>query len=724
MTIGMQGAWTVSWKSKDAGWPQRFRIEGSSNGVDGAYGEGDSVFVMGDQWGVTAEHNPTGPADWTPSRHRLANFQLMGTQFKFDIQSDDTGAGPDSDFNDLILSCVSTPLSSSEWLIYGTVKYYSGNCGFNPCFPFPYVVIDTREQLEHLLGYSDVRKVIEKFYPEQVKAYSKRPIPIPDPPPFRPMLIPTGLSDASGIVIKGNPQYEIPTVQGTAKSKKTAADVNVSQAAELMSFVETSSTARLSRDDLSVIGKIKDKVLAFCKVTRLADAVLRFQEYDRTASELTGDTYCGDGNRETLGITSTDDIGNYVFRFSRSLTDIVTEASQDIAVGEDAVKAALPDVIIQVMESMPEGVAYETAPYYNIPNIKRINLCIPKSKFPGMEQPCQGGRAIQYLGDISILPNSHSTLFSDGTVTNKESASSGPVIYHGAWYHIVDVYGCFEDSEPVVTHYTLEYRHDGESTWHYVDEVYEYLKKQSDGTYENGKVGPYNMSLLVNGPGDDEFIVPAYENIETNEAWAISHRHRKIMLTTARYQPNAGLVHFRIQGYDSTGNKVPGASDKFPLFIDRLWSDGDIEYVKLFGESDPGECALIELPTNTTPLEVRYRVRDLEGFLRSFNLKVFRGSNTPLPIAVPITGTPISGEYVDGTSPLHYQGTPDITGSDSNGFVEVTVTPTTGWLGASDFCAFSFELWSVDRITNGKGTPGGRLLWRELVGLSLLDTGS
>ena len=719
MTIGMQGAWTVSWKSKDAGWPQRFVIEGSSNGVDGAYGEDESVFVTGDQWGITAQHNPTGPEDWTPSRHRLANFQLMGTQFKFDIQSDDTGAGPDSDFNDLILSCVSTPLTDSEWLIYGTVKSYSGKCGFNPCFPFPYVAIDTKEQLEHLLSYADVRKVIEKFYPEQVKAYSKRPIPIPDPPPFRPMLIPTGLSDASGIVIKGNPQYEIPTLKSSAKSKKTAADITVSQTAELVSYVATSSTSLLTKADLSVIGKIKDKFTAFCTVTPLADTILRFQEYDRTASELTGDTYTGEGNRENLGITSTDDIGNYVFRFSRSLSDIVNEATQDIAVGEDAVKAALPDVIIQVMESMPEGVAYETAPYYNIPNIKRINLCIPKTKLPGMEQPCQGGRAIQYLGDISILPNPHSTLFSDGTITNLSTASSGPVVHHGAWYDRVQVYGCFEDSEPAVTHYTVEYRHSGETTWHYVDELYEYLKKQSDGTWNNGKVGPYNLSLRVYGPGGDEFIVPAYENIETNEAWAISHRHRKIILTTKRYEPEAGLVYYRIQGYDSTGNKVPGAFDHFQLYIDNVWSKGEIDYVKLVGETDPGECALIDLLANNTPLQVRYRVRDLEGFLSSFNLQVFRGSNT----SVPITGTPISGDYVD-VSPFRYQGTPDISGADLDGYVEAIVTPTSDWLGGHSFCAFSFELWSLDRITNGKSTPGGRLLWRELVGLSLPETSS
>ncbi|MCI0505731.1 MAG: hypothetical protein L0Z73_06420 [Gammaproteobacteria bacterium] len=716
MTIGMQGAWTVAWKSKEAGWPQRFRIAGSSNGVDGVYGDGDSVFVTGDQWGVTAEHNPAGPEDWLPSRDRITGFQLIGGQFQFDIESDDTGGGPDADFDDLVLTCTSTPITDSEWLLYGTVKTYSGFCGFNPCFPFPYVVIDTREQLERILAYEDARNVIKKLYPQAVKTYLKRPFPLPDPPPFRPMLIPTGLSDATGLRVTANPKYEISRPKGEAKSKTAGSAVKVTQAAALERYVNTSSTALLTKEDLSVLGKIKDLVLVNCEVNPLAETLLRFQEYDRTATELTGGPYTGEGNRETLGTASTDFMGNYVFRFSRSVSELITEAGSDIATGEDAATAALPDIIVQIMESLPEGVAFETAPYYNVPNIKRINLCIPESQIEGVEKPCQGGRAIQYLGNISILPNPHSTLHSDGTITNLPTASGGPAILHGAWRGRIYVYGCFEDSDPVVTHYTLQYRHFSESTWHYVDELYEYDKKQGDGTFDKEKVGPFNMSLFVNGPGGAESIVPAYVNIETDENWAVSHRHRKIKLLTSRYQPEAGGVYFRIQGYDSTRNKVTGAYDLFPLYIDNVLSTGDIDFVKLVGETDPGECALIDLATATTPLQVRYRVRDAEGFLDSFNLKVYRGSNTP----VGISGTPISGAYVDA-SPFRYHGTPDIPGADLDGYVEVTVTPVPDWLGGHGFCAFSFELWSDDRATDGYSTPGGRILWRELVGLSTIE---
>ena len=116
-----------------------------------------------------------------------------------------------------------------------------------------------------------------------------------------------------------------------------------------------------------------------------------------------------------------------------------------------------------------------------------------------------------------------------------------------------------------------------------------------------------------------------------------------------------------------------------------------------------------------TPLEVRYRVRDAQGFLSSYNLQVWRGSNT----SVTINGAPISGEYND-VSPFRYYGTPDISGADLDGYVTATLTPDSGdWLGGHSFCAFSVELWSHDRRTNGYSIPSGRLLWRELVGLAL-----
>jgi hypothetical protein len=73
--------------------------------------------VTGPQWGITVEHNPTGPKPWAPSRHPLADFRIQGGQFKFDILTDDSAG--DEDFNDLVLTC-DMPLSSSEYVVYGS----------------------------------------------------------------------------------------------------------------------------------------------------------------------------------------------------------------------------------------------------------------------------------------------------------------------------------------------------------------------------------------------------------------------------------------------------------------------------------------------------------------------------------------------------------------------------------------------------------------------------
>src|SRR6185503_14748520 len=100
--------------------------------------------------------------------------------------------------------------------------------------------------------------------------------------------------------------------------------------------------------------------------------LLRFNEYDRTATERAGGPYAGTGNREDLGVAATDEQGNYLFRFSRSLADFASE-SADLAVGELPSDAIRPDVIVQVLGT--GGVQYESAPYFDIPNLRRIDLC-------------------------------------------------------------------------------------------------------------------------------------------------------------------------------------------------------------------------------------------------------------------------------------------------------------------------------------------------------------
>lgn len=735
MTIGMQGSWTISVKSKSAAWAQRFRIQGSSNGVDGVYaGETSTsaVFVTGDQWGVTIEHNPAGPVSWTPSRHKLANFNVSGGQFHFDILSDD-GGGTDEDFNDLVLSC-SMPLSSSEYIVYGNIKTYTGFCPWNPCYPSGYIVVDTLPQLKRLLEYEPARRVIEKLYPERVKPLIRRPFPEPDPVPFKPIMIPTGMVEAPGIVVQGaaarqqeQPEVEKKSRRSRAARAKAAEEQAAAQSASLTSLSLTANQVVLARavsqDDILALARLKDRLrITPCQVNPVSETLLRFLEYDRTEAEKLGDPYTGEGDRHELGITATDEFGNYIFHFSQSFSDVVEEV-EDVASGEDLATQLRPDVILQIMESLPDGVAYESAPYYNVPNIKKINLCLPQSSVGRPPTACQSGRAIQAIGDLFIVPNPGTTLHADGTISN--TSTSGPHVDHAAWHGVLDLYACFIDTEPAVKYYTLHFQREGESGWLPVNENYYHLKKQPDATWLNTKVGPSPHHVLrINGPSQPKVMVDSFLNIESDPEWLFTHRDRKAMLSSGVYQPNsAGRVTFRIVGYDADGEAVPGAVDSVTLYLDNRPSTGLIDYVK-FGTEDPGECALFELSDAGSPLNVRYRVTDDEGFMAEYALSVYRGSNTFVPTRDTSTLAPVAFSYPTTHStinPFRFHGTFDQT-LDPSGYIELDLEPTGGsWLPMDKtFCAFSFELTTRDRWTDGKGTPGGRTLWRELIGISLI----
>src|SRR5262245_35353811 len=99
MIITMQGNWTVRVKSKNAAFPQRFIISGATTGngtFNGAVAT-PAVPVTGNQWTIAIQHNPgTG---FQLSDSKLVFPQLVGGNYQFDIQSNDSGA--DEDFDDL-----------------------------------------------------------------------------------------------------------------------------------------------------------------------------------------------------------------------------------------------------------------------------------------------------------------------------------------------------------------------------------------------------------------------------------------------------------------------------------------------------------------------------------------------------------------------------------------------------------------------------------------------
>src|SRR5689334_15168123 len=113
MIITMQGNWIVRVKSKNAAFPQRFIISGASSG-NGTYNgvtTTSPVSVTGSQWTIAIQHNPgTG---FQLSDSKLIFPHQVGSNYEFDIQSNDSGA--DTDFDDLILTC-SRPATPNDFI--------------------------------------------------------------------------------------------------------------------------------------------------------------------------------------------------------------------------------------------------------------------------------------------------------------------------------------------------------------------------------------------------------------------------------------------------------------------------------------------------------------------------------------------------------------------------------------------------------------------------------
>ena len=126
----MQGNGTVTVKSKNAAFAQRFLVQGatSGNGVHSG-NPGISVNVTGRQWSIAIQHNPGSGGQSSATKLKFPH--QSGGNYEFDILSDD-GGGSDTYFNDLILICF-TPANINDFIVYGNVTLYNGECIFNPC---------------------------------------------------------------------------------------------------------------------------------------------------------------------------------------------------------------------------------------------------------------------------------------------------------------------------------------------------------------------------------------------------------------------------------------------------------------------------------------------------------------------------------------------------------------------------------------------------------------
>ncbi|MEM7584854.1 MAG: hypothetical protein AAF560_15790, partial [Acidobacteriota bacterium] len=385
----------------------------------------------------------------------------------------------------------------------------------------------------------------------------------------------------------------------------------------------------------------------------------------------------------------------------------------DVAPGENVVVQLRPDVIVQILDAAaPDGVIYESAPYWNIPLFRRINIC--KRGCRRLPTACQGSRAIQAIGNIDIgAPLSgqptaaprvgfSNTLNAEGRITADNP--DAPQARCAAWGGTLDFYACFLD-HPEVTHYTIRYRRPGEG-WQFFQEPLRHEKTAKVGIpgYIGDPIGPFDLPLGVGGGAPE--AAKGYLNIENDPDFRLRNRDRKARISTWIYAPQPAEVFFRIEGYDSNGNRVGATVDTIKLSIDNTAPDFGIASVQM-GTQTGSDCALFTVPDSDPgePLTVRFKANQAQGFLNRFGITVRRGNAGNISINNLGPGD-IAGSYTHGSNDLicaRFRGTLDDPNVDGAGYVTADIEPqsTAGWLQGETFCTFAVQLGCSKRVTNG-----------------------
>lgn len=740
MIIAMQGNWTVTVKSKGAAFPQRFVVQGatSANGTHPGT-PGTSVFVTGAQWSIAIQNDPgTG---FQASETKLTFPHQVGSNYVFDIQSND--AGNDTDFDDLVLTC-SAPVNINDFIVYGNVTLYSGSCIFNPCRRFPYV-IDTYPGLLQALKNPLLKDYINKYYPERIPG----PVNPPDPAPyFKPIVF-----DLTNEATQANTalQYTRSAPVETKKNLK-AADETVSAFAasnfQLISSTPAVASKQIlaqSAENISLAKNIGG-LYRYCLSGPGSNLTLTFEEYDRTGSELLGGAYTGTGDRRLLGDTITDMNGNYIFRFSFDMTFPGLEDASDVGPGEDINTVLYPDVIVKVTGYSPFQVLFESAPYYNIQNLRRIDLCLPESTVH-VSSACFNGNLIGSLGNVFLGGNQNTLASTSATslrrygdsnylesngVISVNSSLAGFHVECAAWNGTIDMRGCMYDASKTavdnkIRWYTIRVNRAGTSGWTYVSQNYKHPKfsKRNLPNYIGDDVGPFYPAVggTLNG------VVPAYMNIQRQIFvdgidWEFSNFDRYMQLNTALYDVIAGITtpgtfYVRVDGYDAAGAHVSNATDLIALYIHNRGLQFQMTGAIL---NDPaivsGGCGLYRLTDAQmkTPIVFSFEANDPYGFVNAYSLGVGRCPGTALDLNANIEGDfTITGSHTfpGGSNPANvhdtcpgYKGTQD--DYSNPGLVSVEIQPTLagdGWIKTGEyFTIYSFGLTASQRVTNGYNT--------------------
>ena len=716
MAIKMQGAWLVRVKAKNASFPQEFVISGATTG-NGTYpgthvGE---VFVNGPSWAISIRNNPGSGFQSSQMKLKFPTTSLGYRQF--DIASND--AGNDQDFDDLVLTC-RTPIAANDHIVYGHVNDYAGRCLFNPCCP--YWVIDTPTQLYEALRVPVLRKYLLEIDPNLLRRIPKPgpPDPIgpvalnpqPLPPRFVPIVVPAPGELATPLKRSFRISAEEKVLETGASTKKQA---RASDEADQMTYLAVKSIQELPQTVLraDVAGLKLNAAIStaiarfrFCDSDALANVRVRFWEYDRTDAEKAGGAYSGEGQRTYLGSTLTDDFGNYIFRFTTTSNDAVDEVVNDLGSGENAFVVQAPDVIAEVMQPMnPSLPAFETAPYWNIPALQRINICVPREKIGVRPLACEGQHIIQGVGNIPMAAASASgarvgtdtSLSSQGIITS--SNPLGPTTNCSAWHGTLLLRGCLRNQQ--IKHYVLEHRRPGED-WQQLSAGF-LLPKMFGSVLATGQV----YEGIINGKA-------TYINVETDGGdWLMAFRNIKAQISTTIF-PENGPREIRITGLDAAYNAVTNAQETIVLFILNNHIDLDLKpEIEMDGVGKITECGLFTLPagienpkisvsfkavqTNVPPVPFGY------GFMNNYGVSMMKGASGFATTNLPSPANPKSAGVCD----LYFTGT-NTESSNVAGYVDLQLSPADGrWLEPGQtFCTFGVFLNGRLRRTDGQNVEG------------------
>jgi hypothetical protein len=751
MYVTMQGNWSVKVKFNEGFPPQRFIISGAASG-NGTYTAtaGTTVNVVGSMWTINIQHNPG--SGFCDSYTRIKFPTLSGGKYSFDIESNDDK--DDLTFDDLILTC-STPNTGNEYIMYGNITCYTDLYYINPRYP-GWLVIETSAALQAALKNPMLAKVIKQLYPERIPPVIINPNPPPDPVPFKPIMINlSSTSQAVGRVVDIFDKMQIKTEAPAPKAagKRTAAAAAKAKAVEetlaykLHSSVALAPAADVKHYDydLAAIAQLRPSDLVHLCIDTLPFITLCFTDYDRTYSELHGGAYTGTGDRDLLGYAITDMNGNYIFRFTLPQYEQDYDSVADVALGEDQTLAYRPDMIVGVPGSNPpSSVLFETAPYWNIPNLCLVNICMPCSKVTAPSF-CFNGNLIGGLGNVelggaqntigstavgALDRNSYGNhLHPDGTVSVQITANqAGFHATNACWFGLIDVKGCMYNltrlaTDPMISHYTIRFKKPG-GAWQWVSEAYTHprFSKRFIVGYTGDPVGPFPMTLNVDtnlsGTPTPQANVPAYKNIQKavyhdSEDWEFTDLDRFMQLSSSIYEAGApGTVYFMVEGYDAAGNLVPGARDLIALFIDNsfinyslddVWFNADgINIIK-------AECNLYRMKDASlnAPLYIKFKANDSMGFIDSYTLG-FSKCGAAFSVVESIPG------ISSGTNPtvadtvyyyVPYRGTAEWSKFGDANSHTIDYTPASGggkWLNPGEsFTMLYVSLYATKRQTNG-----------------------